>query len=290
VNGTNVLRFPFDSVGAFRAKPQMAGIPLLAPWADRLDEAAFYANGKKYPFDRKLGNVRFDGAGLPIHGFLTLASDWTVLRVTATAKEAAVTSRLDFGAHPEWMAQFPFAHAIEMTYVLRDGVLEVRTRVENQGKEPMPLAIGYHAFYQITDAPRAEWRVGLGAEREWTVNAALLPTGQTRPLAELVPSPQNFVLGTREFDNGFDQLIRDASGRAAFFMQGKKQKIEVLFGRKFTTGEIWTPRDSNFICFEPMTAINNGLNLAHKGVYKDLQTIPPGRSWEESFWVLPTGF
>jgi aldose 1-epimerase len=188
------------------------------------------------------------------------------------------------------MAQSTFAHAIEMTYALRDGVLEVRTRVENQGKEPMPLAIGYHAFYQITDAPRAEWRVGLGAAREWTVNAALLPTGQTRPLRELVASPQNFVLGTKEFDNGFDQLIRDSSGRATFFMQGKQQKIEVLFGAKFTTGEIWTPRDSNFICFEPMTAINNGLNLAHKGVYKDLQTIAPGRSWEESFWVRPTGF
>ena len=100
----------------------MAGIPLLAPWADRLDEPAFYANGKRYPLGGKV--ARFDGAGLPIHGFLTLASDWKVLRVEATAREALVTSRLDFGAHPEWMAQFPFAHAIEMTYLLRDGVLD----------------------------------------------------------------------------------------------------------------------------------------------------------------------
>src|SRR5579863_8416187 len=48
VNGHNALWFPFPSVAAFRAKPRICGIPLLAPWADRLDEIAFYANGRKY--------------------------------------------------------------------------------------------------------------------------------------------------------------------------------------------------------------------------------------------------
>src|SRR5262252_7388933 len=44
VNGRNVLYFPYGSVAAFKAKPRICGIPLLAPWADRLDEKAFYAN------------------------------------------------------------------------------------------------------------------------------------------------------------------------------------------------------------------------------------------------------
>ena len=45
-----------------------------------------------------------------------------------------------------------------------------------------------------------------------------------------------------------------------------------------------------FIAFEPMVAITNALNLAQKGVYKDLQTIPPGGSWEESFWITTKGY
>ena len=45
-----------------------------------------------------------------------------------------------------------------------------------------------------------------------------------------------------------------------------------------------------FIAFEPMVAITDALNLAQKGVYKDLQSIPPGGSWEESFWVTAKGF
>ena len=45
-----------------------------------------------------------------------------------------------------------------------------------------------------------------------------------------------------------------------------------------------------FIAFEPMVAITNALNLAHKGTYKELQNIPPGGSWEESFWVTTRGY
>jgi aldose 1-epimerase len=45
-----------------------------------------------------------------------------------------------------------------------------------------------------------------------------------------------------------------------------------------------------FIAFEPMVAITNALNLAHKGAYKELQSIPPGGSWEESFWITTKGY
>ena len=58
VNGTNVLHWPFATVEEFAAKPAMSGVPFLGPWANRLDEQAFYANGKRYPFDMELGNVR----------------------------------------------------------------------------------------------------------------------------------------------------------------------------------------------------------------------------------------
>ena len=50
------------------------------------------------------------------------------------------------------------------------------------------------------------------------------------------------------------------------------------------------PPNRGFIAFEPMAAITNALNLAQKGVYKDLQSIPPGGSWEESFWVRTKGY
>jgi len=50
------------------------------------------------------------------------------------------------------------------------------------------------------------------------------------------------------------------------------------------------PTAKGFIAFEPMAGITNALNLAHRGVYKELQTIPPGGSWAESFWITTRGY
>ena len=58
----------------------MGGVPFLAPWANRLDEQAFYANGRRYAFDMELGNVR---GAIQIHGFLTTASQWQVVEAKA---------------------------------------------------------------------------------------------------------------------------------------------------------------------------------------------------------------
>src|SRR5262249_27266840 len=69
VKGQNVLQFPAGTVEEYRKRPGLAGIPFLGPWANRLDEPAFYANGKKYIFNMELGNVR--ATPRPIHGFLS---------------------------------------------------------------------------------------------------------------------------------------------------------------------------------------------------------------------------
>jgi aldose 1-epimerase len=39
-----------------------------------------------------------------------------------------------------------------------------------------------------------------------------------------------------------------------------------------------------------MAGITDSMNLAQKGLYKDQQYIPPGQSWQESFWIKPSGF
>src|SRR5438067_6580877 len=96
VKGKKVLRFPFQSVEEYKGGRGMSGIPFLAPWANRLDEPAFYANGKKYIFNLDLGNVRAGAQNHPIHGFLSSTSQWQVLEAKSDGNAAWVTSRLDF--------------------------------------------------------------------------------------------------------------------------------------------------------------------------------------------------
>src|SRR5579863_3504709 len=125
VHGKNILWFPFNSLAEMKAKPVLCGVPFLEPWANRFDQDAYYANGKKYLLNPELGNLRRDPNKNPIHGLLLFSPHWKVAKVDADGESSRVTSRLEFWHYPDLMAQFPFAHAIEMTYRLRDGALEV---------------------------------------------------------------------------------------------------------------------------------------------------------------------
>jgi len=292
VKGKKVLRFPFASVEEYKGGRGMSGIPFLAPWANRLDEPAFYANGKKYSFNLELGNVRAGQNNHPMHGFLTAATEWKVIEAKSDDRAAWITSRLDFFQQPEWMAQFPFAHTIEMTYRLSDGALEVQVKLNNMSNAPMPVAIGFHPYFQVNDAPRDEWTFGIAARTEWLLSKDNIPTGEVRPIERFLPKPQGGTLKGLSLDHVFGDLIRDASGRATMWVQGKSERVEVSFGPKYKAVVVYSPGGPNrdFICFEPMAGITDALNLAHRGIYKELQYIPPGEIWAESFWVRPRGY
>ena len=293
VNGTNVLWWPYSSVEEFKARPGMSAIPFLGPWANRIDEQAFYANGKKYAFDMELGNVR---GAIPIHGFLTTNPHWQLVEAKADGKSAWVTSRLEFYKQPMWMKQFPFAHTIEMTHRLQDGVLEVTTKIQNLAAEPMPVAIGFHPYYRLTDSSRDEWTISVGARTRWLLAQTKVPTGETQSIEQFFPNPRAVALKDYDLDDVFGDLVRDSSGRAVMSVKGKTQTIEVMLGPNWRSAVVWAPKptatapDRQFICFEPMAGITDAMNLAHKGLYKELQSIPPGGTWQERFWVRPTGF
>jgi aldose 1-epimerase len=330
VKGQNLIRMTFTTVDDFRARPGLNGIPLLAPFANRLDEQAFYANGKKYNFDMELGNVR---GTIPIHGYLSGAKDWQLVEAKADGSAAWVTNKLDFYRNPQWMKQFPFAHTLQMTYRLQDGVLEVRTRIENLSVEPMPVAIGFHPYFQLTDSTREDWTLSVGAKTRWLLAQNKIPTGETEPIEKFLPDPHAVALKDFDLDDVFGDLERDAQGRAVMSVKGKGQQLDVVVGPNYRSIVLYSPNPANargggggrgrgegqntapppaaaspaaasvpltgtnpnvpnrgFIAFEPMVGITDSMNLAQKGLYKELQSIPPGGSWQESFWLRPKGF
>jgi aldose 1-epimerase len=301
VKGQDVLRYRHASLEDFRARPGQTGIPFMGPWIGRLDEQAFYANGRRHAFDMTIGNVRGD---VPIHGFVTATDFWRVTALTAAADGAMVTSRLEFYRQPSWMRQWPFAHIVDVTYRLADGVLEVITSIENLSDEPMPVSIGFHPYFQLTDSPRDEWQLAVGAKTRWLLDPRKLPTGETEPTDVLLPPPR-VTLRDYSLDEVFSDLLRDADGRSTTTVWGAKQRLDVVLGRRYRSVVVWAPNPSgkgrggqgdsppaerNFVCIEPMAAIANALNMAQRGAYPELQTIAPGETWRESFWVRPSGF
>jgi aldose 1-epimerase len=281
VNGKNALYFPYAKLSDFEEKPTLCAIPFLAPWANRLEKLGFSFEGKSYTVNPALGNLRLDGNQLPIHGLLSFSKLWKVTEYSADGMSAHVTSRLEFWRYPELMAQFPFAHTIEMTYRLSNAELQVETVIHNLGASAMPVSIGYHPYFNLHDAPRGQWSVHIGAKQHLILSDKLLATGEAKPM-EL---PDSFTLEGRVIDDGFYGLTRGADGMASFSVQGKSEKIEVRFGPKYPVNVTYAPEGKDFICFEPMAAMTNALNSGHA-----LQTLGAGENWRESFRVRVTGF
>jgi aldose 1-epimerase len=357
VNGQNLVRTS-PSLESFLANSGLNGMPLLAPFANRLDETAFYANGKKYNFDLGLGNVR---GPIPGTGFVNGSKDWHLVEFKADAKSAWVTCRLDFYRIPQYMKQFPFAHTITLTYRVSDGALEVHPRLDNLSTEPMPVVIGFHPIYELPDGNRDDWTVSIDAKTHWIEIPERLPTGETQPAENFFNADKDrtsiHLKNYGLIDDVFSDLIRDANGRATMKLMYKGKELDETLGPKFKTVLLWStalssgqagggggrgaaggsgrgggggagrgggqaaapvptgpypvdpaqgrkiappavplaageapPTAKGFIAFEPMVGITNALNLAQKGIYKELQTIPVGGSWEESFWITTKGY
>jgi aldose 1-epimerase len=288
VRGKNILYYPSGDLSDHHlASAPLGGVPFLAPWADLLDEQGFWANGKRYGFNMSLGNVR---GQRPIHGLLTDSPLWQVMEVAADDHSAHVTSRLEFWKYPDLKAQWPFAHEYQMTHCLAGGVLEVKTTVTNLSVDPMPMAIGFHPYFQIPGIPRDEWIAHLAARTRVMADQHQIPTGEMRPLD--IPNP--LPLRDQSLDDCFTDLERDAEGRAHFSIEAGGHKIETLFGPNYRVATIYLPASQpgqprEFICIEPLTAIINGVNLSRQGKYSELQTVPAGCEWTESFWIGASG-
>jgi aldose 1-epimerase len=279
--GKNFLWFPYQSPAQLKERPRLCGVPFLAPWANRLDGDAYWANGKKYALQPELGNIRRDGHQKPIHGLLNFSPLWNFVAAEADERSAYATSRMEFWKHPEMMAQFPFAHTITMTHRLENGALEVVTTIENHATDPMPVAIGFHPYFTLHDSPHDQWKVHLAARDHMVLSDVLIPTGERKP----VEFPDPYSLAPGQLDDVFTNLIRDSDGRARFWVQGQKERVTVSYGPKYPVAVVYAPSGQDYICFEPMAAITNAFNLAHAGVYQELQSIPSGGQWKESFWI-----
>src|SRR4051812_48645326 len=131
------------------------GIPLLHPWANRLSRREFTLAGRPVAIDPDKTPLRLDESGLPMHGLLSAARGWTVEHHDG-GRLAAV---FDFAAHEALMAAFPFAHELRLEATLAESELTITTTVRATGDAPVPIAFGFHPYFQLPGVARADWNV-----------------------------------------------------------------------------------------------------------------------------------
>jgi aldose 1-epimerase len=213
----------------------LSGIRLLHPWADRL---------------------------LPIHGALAATSGWEIVGRGSDAQGAWMVGELDFGAHPEQLAVFPFPHRVELAIRVGRDALGIATGVIADRGSPVPLSFGFHPYLALPGVARERWQVTLPAREELELDDRRMLTGASR----LRPAA-HFVLGERTFDD----LVAVPLSPARFSVAGGDRRVTIELRSGYPYAHVFAPAGDPVICFGPMTAPIDALR-SHDG----LRVLEPG--------------
>jgi aldose 1-epimerase len=242
--GEELLALP-GGVAGYRGG-HVTGLPILAPWANRLAGRRYRAAGVEVDLEGLA--LHTDPAGLPIHGTLTAHPGWRLELLAAEGGRALLRAGFDYGAWPELLAAFPFPHRLTVEAAAARATLEVATTLRASGERPVPVAFGWHPYLRLPGPPRAAWRLLL-PEREHLELDGGLPTG----LAAHEPAERD-PLGGRTFDDlyalGPDRTLG---------LEGGGRRLLVQFGGGYRHAQVFAPPGEEFVCLEPMAAPTNAL-------------------------------
>ncbi|MBN1208647.1 MAG: aldose epimerase [Myxococcaceae bacterium] len=236
VDGDEVL-FLDESTVADLSKNVRGGIPVLFPTAGRLP-------GDSYPVERQ-------AYSLPQHGFARRLP-WTVRQVE---KSLLV---LNLASSEETLRQFPWRFDAQLTFLLDGTQLAINFDVENRDTRPMPLHLGFHPYFSVPQAAKAEARIETDATRAWeNQQGKEVPfTGLDLTAAEV------------------DLHLRDHSREGTVLHRGPgRRPLHLSWTSEFRMLVVWTLQGRDFVCVEPWTAAAGALATG-----EGLFTVPPGES------------
>jgi galactose mutarotase-like enzyme len=232
-------------LAGYLARASTFGIPLLAPWANRLaspDQVVGDIAWQVRPGDPA---VHPDEFGQPIHGLSAGAREWEVEDLGASDGSAWLRARLRFDDRLDRFGAFPFEHELRVHLGLEGRVLRVRTALTAIGDRAVPVAFGWHPWFEFPDVPREEWVLDVPFERRALLGRTKIPTGQV--VVDPVPSGR---LGTAVLD---DVYLGVADGTVASVRAGDRG-VSVTYVSGYDVGVVFAPREVDVVCLEPMTA------------------------------------
>lgn len=252
------------------------GVPILAPWANRLGRMAYavvHEGGgvRRIDVNRDTPHLRFDVYDQPIHGLLRGSRDWEIIELEATAHEAWITARLLFDQRRIDFAAFPFEHQIDIKVTLRGTSLTFSTEITATGQDEVPIAFGWHPYMAIPGLPRSEWDVYLPFTRRCPLDATLLPTGTREDVEPIIGRVGEVYL---------DDLFADVANGTTAYIRGNGRKMSIRFDTGYDWAILYGPPHRDHICVEPMTAASDPFSGQDP-----MEVVPRGGSFRAAFTI-----
>jgi galactose mutarotase-like enzyme len=247
------------------------GIPLLAPWANRLAHDIYSAAGKEATVAGVHG-VHRDPNGLAIHGLLSGARGWRVTAQGADREAAELRAELDFDHNRDEYDAFPFPHLLGFEAELRGSTLTIVTSVTPTTDQAVPVAFGWHPYFVIPDLPRAQWELAIPFTDRVVLSDALVPTGEVDGSWRWTDGP----LGDRIVDDLFAG-VRDG---ATVTLSGGGLSITVEYTAGYPYAVVYAPAEDDVVAIEPMTAPTDPFS----GNFP-LLTVAPGDTYRAEYRI-----
>ena len=220
-----------------------AGLPLLAPWANRLASRRYRAAGVTVDLEGLPLGV--DGNGLPIHGLLVGAPGWRVDRADTRRGAARLQASIDVDA-----PAFPFPHRIEVVVTARDGELGVATSVIPTGRRRCRWPSAGIPYLRLPGVPRASG--GCACRRAGTSPST---RSASRPAPKWPSRPKR-----RPSTGGRSTICtRSAVTVGCRSRLDDGPSIELRSDAAYPYAQVWVPAGRRFAALEPMVAPTNAL-------------------------------
>jgi len=234
--------------------------PKLSPFACRIRDGKYSFEDKEYHFRRLFS----DGAA--IHGLL-YDKPFSILEETTGDSTGAVVLEYSYKKDDPG---YPFDYDCQVRYILHaDSLLEVVTSVTNLDETVIPIADGWHPYFQL-GGRIDDWRLQFHSEAIVEFNDQLVPTGSFLQYnAFETPHP----IGDTFFDNCFS--LKPDLVSAACEIQHPTNGLTLSFfpDAGYPYLQIFTPPGRTSIAIENLSAapdcFNNKMGLI---------LLPPGHS------------
>ncbi len=241
--------------------------PLL-PFGNRVTDNRFHFDGKAYGFQPNTG---WDPHYLHGEGW---QADWSVVEQDASSVLLSFEQPASEGT--------PYRYDATQRFALEDGALVLSLSVTNRGETALPFGLGWHPYFPMTP----QTTLLAPSRKYWTEVEGWLP-GEAIDIPEDVDFSMPRGLPHRWVNNGFE----DWSGEARIDRPERGVRLSLTADPLFRHAFVFVSDvdfdpafERDYFCFEPMSHLANGHNMAGLG---DLAVLEPGETLAGSVRMTP---
>jgi aldose 1-epimerase len=221
--------------------------PKLSPFPCRIDAGKYIFEGKEYEFSHLFGD------GNAIHGLL-FDKSFTITDESKSESSAAVSLEYIYDKEDPG---YPFVYTCLVRYILHSGnLLEVQTTVTNKDDRTIPIADGWHPYFQL-GGKVDDWWMQFNAASMVEFTERLIPTMR---LLKYDTFNKSRLIGHTRLDNCWVLERGKTNPACELFNPDNGLRISFCTDPAYPYLQIYTPPGRESIAVENLSAAPDSLN------------------------------